>query len=232
MRLLLPLLAGAALAAVEPATAAALPPDPSAAVVAEGAFRYRARDVEALVLIAKRHAKQRLTTTQEDALRQVLVRALPAREALLSALNGLPMEGAARDALILDLLAYQAEPTPVVVPKAGAPAASSAGPAASSGPVLVSLPALPVTRTIGGKVRTLTIGLALMFPDQATADRLSSQAPVLQDALLGAAQALPDGQLTAPSQAEIRQAFLTAIKARLPDFPADGLLVPRLEAGE
>lgn len=227
MRILIPLLAAAVVAAVEPATAAALPLDPSASVVAEGAFRYRARDVDALVLISKRLAKKRMSTTHEDALRQVLVRALPAREGLLSALDGLPLEGAARDALILDLLAYQAEPIP-----AGAASGTSAPVTPLTGPVLVSLPALPVTRVIGGTTKTLTIGLALMFPDQATADRLSGQAPVLQDALLGAAQALPDAQLTTPSQAEIRQAFMTAIKARVPEFPADGLLVPRLEVGE
>ncbi len=113
--------------AATPATppAAAPKPDPTSAIVAVGRQVYRQRDLDALVLIAARHVKTRISNADEDQLRQALARILVAREPLVEALASLPpglQSGKARDALLLDLIDYQAE----IAKPAQPPAASGA----------------------------------------------------------------------------------------------------------
>ncbi|MBN8526025.1 MAG: hypothetical protein J0M02_11875, partial [Planctomycetes bacterium] len=102
-------------AAPTPVQAPAQQPDPIQAVVAEGAFLYRQRDLDALLLVALRHARARefaadgkatvLSGAETEQIRQALIAALPAREALAAALAALPerVTPAARDAIALDI---------------------------------------------------------------------------------------------------------------------------------
>jgi flagellar basal body-associated protein FliL len=215
-------------------------PDPSAAIVAEGACIYRQRDLDALVLVALRQARERsfapdgksplLTKTDEDRIRQVLIRALVAREALQAALAGLPAQipPRARDAIILDLLAYQAEPAA----KAPASPAEAVPAAAVAGPVLVRLPPLTLARAIAGKGRRqLTLALALAFADATQAKALEAQAPLIQDAILGCLNRLPEAEFTEPDFAKLKTSLGEAIRARVAAFPIEGLLIAQLDAG-
>lgn len=227
-------------AAPAPAPAAA---DPTAAIIAEGAYTYRQRDLDALLQIALRHARnkamsadgktQLVTAADEDRLRQTLIGAFTAREALLAALAGLPdrLSPAARDAIVLDLLAYKAEPA--AAPPAAAPAAAvpAAAPPAA-GPAIIRLPPFTITCAIDGKGRRqLTIGLALAFADGSQAKAMEAQAPVLQDAVLAALRGLPAAAFTDPDHHALKQLLSDAVRARIPGFPADGLLIPQLDAG-
>ena len=230
--LLLPLLAATALSAGEapPATAAAAI-DPTAAIVAQGRFLYRQRDVDALVAIARRHAGKAWSGTDEGAAGAAIAGALRAREDFLAAIAALPpaLRGRARDALILDLLAYEADPAPTVAGTGPTPAAVVP---AVSGPVLVRLPQPTVRRVLGGRPRTLAVGVALAFASESAAKALEAQAPVLQDALLAAVHALPDAQFTQPDHTAVKTAIDQALRLKVPALPAGSVLLAALEARE
>jgi hypothetical protein len=240
-------------------------------VVAEGRFIYRQRDLDALVLIAARHAKNKLPKADEERLRQALIRCLTAREPLIDMLAGLPpsIQGNARAALILDLIDYTAEPAlppptpppgnvppppattappvanapPVTTapPTAKAPPAAAVPPPASGAtapaaagkePVLVRLPVITRTRTIEGLgKRQLSLTLALYFRDPVLAQSLEAKAPLIQDAILGFLQTLPPPQFAEPDQLALKEGLTKAVIAKVPEFPADGILIPQLEAG-
>lgn len=222
-------LAGCAAADALPVRVAA--PDPTAAVVAEGRFVYRQRDLDALFLIANRHARNRVPAGEQEALRFALVRLLTAREAFSDALSALPPSytGKAREGLILDLIDYQAEPAqrPATAPAAVATPASN-----SADPVLVRLPPLTLHRTIKNQKRQLTLGLALLFRDPDLARKLEAQAPIIQDAILATAQKLPDAQFTEPDQTALKAALVQAVRAQVPIFPVEGILIPQLDTGD
>lgn len=231
LSLLLAALASAAEpAATEPKPAA---PDPTAAVVAEGRFLYRQRDLDALVLIAQRYTKQKLSRLEEDQLRQTLIAALPARESLFTTLDRLPaaLSGKARDQFILDLIDYQAEKAPPkpLVPGEPAPA-PSAVPAPAGGPVLVRLPDLVLARQIEGiGRRQLSLGLALNFTDAAQNKAFEAKAAILQDAILGYLHGLPGAEFAEPNQVALKAGLTKAIQAKLPEFPVDAVLIPQLD---
>jgi flagellar basal body-associated protein FliL len=264
--ILVPSLAAAADAApvTEPATDAVnkdapLPPttlDPTAAVVSEGKFIYRQRDLDALVLIAERHAKTKLTRDEIDQIRRTLLNALTAREPLAEALATLPtsVSAKARDALILDLIDYKAEPAPhrppasaIIKPSdmpqspdtaSDAPAAGgeAAKPADDSskqsaeGPVLVRLPPLTMVRTLEGiGKRQMQIGLALYFTDAGLAKKLEDKAPLIQDAVLSYLQKLDAAQFNEPDQVALKEGLVKAIQGRAAEFPNDGVLIPQLD---
>jgi flagellar basal body-associated protein FliL len=218
---------------------AAKQPDPTAAIVAEGKYVYRQRDLDALVLIATRHAKARFGKAEEERLRQVLVGALIAREPLLDALADLPgaFTSAGREALVLDLLDYQAEPAkPPAAPTSGevpgaAPAAPAPAPTDANGPLLVRLPALTLSRTLPsiGK-RQLSLTIALFFRDPTLAKKLQDQAPLVQDAILGYLQSLPAAQFAEPNQATLKDGITAAIIAKVAEFPPDAVLIPEMDA--
>lgn len=208
-------------------------PDPTTAVVAEGRFIYRQRDLDALLMIAKRHARGAVPVTEQESLRLALLRLLTAREAFVDALSGLPPSytGKAREALVLDLVDYQAE----LAQRPAAPAAPGTAPvptANAKDPVLVRLPPLTMHRVIKGQKRQLTLGLALYFRDAEQAQRLEAQAPLIQDAILAAAQKLADAQFTEPDQAALKDALVKAVLAKVPAFPVDGILIPQLDTGD
>jgi hypothetical protein len=220
-------------------------PDPTAAIIAEGKYVYRQRDIDALMLIAMRHAKARFNKTEDERLREVLTAALLAREPFLDALAALPggsagFSGPEREALILDLLDYQTELAKV--PVAPAPAAGAdpsvpvapvtAVPAApEAGPMLIRLPMLHLTRTLPGVgKRQLNLTIALFFRDPAVAQKLQSRAPLMQDAILSHVQGLSAAQFIEPSQLTLKDGITTAIIAKIPDFPPDAVLIPEMDA--
>ncbi len=247
-------------AATEPVTPpaaapAARQPDPTAAIVAEGRYVYRQRDLDALMLIAARHAKTRFSKSDEERLREVLTTALLAREPFLDALATLPggsggFNPAQREALILDLLDYQAEPAKAPAPaSAPAPAGTAAVPGAApgtattpaaaapgaaaepGGPVLVRLPELRLNRTLPGVgKRQLNLTIALFFRDPALAQKLQDRAPQVQDAILSHVQALTPAQFVEPNQLTLKDGITAAIIAKVPDFPPDAVLIPSMEA--
>ena len=101
-----------------------------------------------------------------------------------------------------------------------------------SGPVIVRLPPFTISRTIAGSGRRqLTIGLAVAFADAAQAKAIEAQAPLMQDAVLGSMRGVDPSMFVDPDQAELKRRLTDAIRAKIPAFPADGLLVPQLEAG-
>jgi len=211
-------------------------PDPTSAVVAEGVYLYRQRDLDALMLIAARHARQKLGQADEDQLRQALIQALTAREALVASLAGLPtaISGKARDALVLDLLDYQADRAPLkpLTPSAGPVGDANATTPASNdaGPVLVRLPNLTMTRTLAGiGKRQLVLGIALYFSDAAVGKMLENRAPLVQDAILGHLNALPDRDFAEPNQLTLKEGLIAAVKSKVPEFPADGILIPQVD---
>ncbi len=225
----------------EPAVATRLP-DPTAAIVAEGRYVYRQRDLDALMLIAARHAKARFGKAEEDRLRETLTAALIAREPLMDALATLPsaFSGPEREALLLDLLDYQAEPAkaPTAPPPSdptSAPAPTT-GPATAAtpanGPLLIRLPPLTLVRTLPGTgKRQLNLTIALFFRDQAQAQKLQDRAPLVQDAILSHVQALTPAQFVEPNQLTLKDGITAAIIAKVPDFPPDAVLIPEMEAG-
>ncbi len=235
MLLAFPALLAPALAAGDPPAPPVPASDPALSVVAEGQSIYRQRDLDTLLLVALRHARTRefapdgkapmISKADEERIRQVVIQALTAREAFAAALAGLPAQlpQAARDAIALDLLAWQAEPNP-----AAAPAAPAAG--ALAGPALVRLPPFTITRTIEGQGRRqLTLGLALAFPDAATAQAQEARAPLIQDAVLTALRAMGPGIFLDPDHAQMKRLLSEAVRAKIPELPADGLLIPQLE---
>ena len=227
--------AAAAPAAVAPAER----PDPTAAVVAEARYLYRQRDLDALLTIAMRHAKGKVAKVDEERMRHTLLMALTAREPLMQVLATLPPSYPAkgRDALLLDLLDYQAEPAkPPTAPPAGTPTspANEAAPTATpAGPILVRLPPLTVTRSLEkiGK-RSLTISLALVFTDPALSKAMEGKAPIIQDAILSFAHSLTPAQIAEPDQLALKAGFAKAIAAKVPGFPADGVLIPQLDTSD
>ena len=230
--------------AVAPAPAA-VPPriDPTAAVVAEGRFIYRQRDLDALMLIAQRHAKGKLGKNDEERLRQVLLHAMTAREGMVEALAALPLTGKAREDFALDLLDYQAEPNtraaqpPPAAPSAGdKPAAPSTAAATAltpdAGPVLIRLPPLTLVRTLDGLgKRQLTLGIALNLQNATLAKNLEAKAPLIQDAILTYVQRLPAAQFAEPDQVVLKDGLTKAVLGKVPEFPVDGILIPQLDAG-
>ncbi len=232
MRTALILILPCALAAGDAATAAPVV-DPTAAVVADGRFTYRQRDVDALVAVARRHAGRGWQSGDDAATARTLAGALPAREAFVAALAGLPssLAGAGRDAFVLDLLAYEADPSVNAPAPAPAPTAAAPTAAAAAGPVIVRLPQPTLRRTIATSSRTLTVGVALLFPDQATADRFQNRVEVFQDALIGALGALPDSQFQTPDHASLKDQVERAFRQRIPDLPPGAVLIPALETG-
>lgn len=230
-------------AADEKPTAALAPaqPDPTAAIVAEGKYVYRQRDLDALMLIAVRHAKARFSKIEDQHLREVLTNALLAREPFLDALTTLPagFSGPERDALILDLLDYQAEPAKALAVTSEAPASepTSAGlPGAGAkipdvGPMLIRLPMLHLTRSLPsvGK-RQLNLTIALFFRDPALAQKFQTRAPLVQDAILSHVQGLSAAQFIEPNQLTLKDGITAAIIAKIPDFPPDAVLIPEMDA--
>lgn len=207
--------------------------DPTEPVVATGRYVYRQKDLDAFLLIAQRHAGKRFAGDDLERLRSALIRMLVDREALAESKELLPasMSAKARDQLVLDLMDYQGHeaapdgrdrvqgmrlPPTVVI---------------DAGPILIRLPPLSQTRKLGTGRRQLTLGLALYFTDQALAKRMEAKAPVLQDAILAQVQLLADDQFVEPNQTYLKQVLTKAIIAKVPDFPADGLLIPQLESG-
>ena len=231
---------------------AARQPDPTAAIVAEGKYLYRQRDLDALMLIAARHAKVRFSKADDEHLRELLATALLAREPFLDAIAALPggsggFSGPEREALMLDLLDYQAEPAKAPVPAATAPALAAdpatpvAGvpPAAApkgaatndKGPVLIRLPELHLTRSLPGVgKRQLTLSIALFFRDPSLAQKLQDRAPQVQDAILSHVQAMTPAQFVEPNQLTLKDGITAAIIAKVPDFPPDAVLIPSMEA--
>jgi flagellar basal body-associated protein FliL len=238
----------------EPA-AIARQPDPTAAIVAEGRYVYRQRDLDALMLIAARHAKARFSKAEEDRVRETLINALLAREPLMDALATLPsaFSGPEREALLLDLLDYQADPAkapaapatndpaasassaPVATGAPTAPGASAAPPAtpaSANGPLLIRLPPLTLVRTLPGTgKRQLSLTIALFFRDQAQAQKLQDRAPLVQDAILSHIQGLSAAQFVEPNQLTLKDGITAAIIAKVPDFPPDAVLIPEMESG-
>lgn len=228
----------------EPAAVARLP-DPTAAIVAEGRYTYRQRDLDALMLIAARHAKARFGKAEEDRLRETLTNALLAREPLMDALATLPsaFSGPEREALLLDLLDYQAEPSkapatpppsdPTAAPADGTAAgATSATSAPANGPLLIRLPPLTLVRTLPGLgKRQLSLTIALFFRDPAQAQKLQDRAPLVQDAILSHVQALSPAQFIEPNQLTLKDGITAAIIAKVADFPPDAVLIPEMDAG-
>jgi len=225
----------AALSAAEPVADAAKPalPDPTAAVVAEGHYIYRQRDLDALVLIAQRYTKQKLSRLEEDQLRQSLIATLLARETTLAALDRLPaaLSGKARDQFTLDLLNYQAEKAPAKALVPTEPAPNPAAPAPIvGGPILVRLPDLVLNRQIDGVgKRQMTLGLALSFADTAQNKAFEAKAAILQDAILGYMHAIPGAEFADPNPNALKVGLTKAIQAKLADFPADAILIPQLD---
>ncbi len=210
--------------------------DPAQAVIAEGQAIYRQRDLDALLLVALRHARTRefapdgkaplITRSDEERIRQVVIQALTAREAFAAAIGALPAQvpSAARDAIALDLLAWKAEANPN--------AAAPVGTLVQSGPALVRLPPFTITRAVDGQGRRqLTLGLALGFADAATAQALEARAPLIQDAVLAALRGMGPGIFIDPDHAELKAKLTEAVRAKIPEFPADALLIPQLETG-
>jgi flagellar basal body-associated protein FliL len=234
-----------------------LPPDPTAAIVAEGKYIYRQRDVDALVLIATRHAKLKFSKSDEEALRQTIVNLLIAREPLKETMAGLPVAftSTARDMFIGDVLAYEAELSPInnappaaqqntqpnpspntavmtsptnSTPKSSENTTSSANPSSS---LLIRLPPLRVTRTLPalGK-RSLSLTIALFFTERAAADKLQDRAPLIQDAILSYIQTLPPAQFAEPNQLTLKDGISAAIIAKVPEFPSNAVLIPEMDA--
>ena len=225
------------------AVVASAQPDPTAAIVAEGKYVYRQRDLDALMLIAVRHAKTRFSKIDDQHLREVLTNALLAREPFLDALTTLPagFSGPERDALILDLLDYQAEPAKGLAvtneapasetTSAGLPGAGAGAGAPDAGPMLIRLPMLHLTRSLPsvGK-RQLNLTIALFFRDPALAQKLQTRAPLVQDAILSHVQGLSAAQFIEPNQLTLKDGITAAIIARIPDFPPDAVLIPEMDA--
>lgn len=215
--------------------------DPTAAIVATGEHTYRQRDVDALVQLAARYHRDHLAASDLEQLRAALPRLLVAREALVDALAALPAAvraGHAGDVFLLELLAYRlppgtpAERTAPPAPPAAAPVpVPTPGPATADAGTIVSLPPLLLTRTIQGERRQVLLGLALAYPDAATAKRFDEQAPIIRDAILGALDTLPNRAFVEPRQADLKQLLQAAIQSQLPSFPPHGLLIPSLDAG-
>lgn len=232
--------------------AVARQPDPTAAIVAEGRYIYRQRDIDALMLIAARHAKARFGKAEEERLRETIITALLAREPLMDVLATLPsaFSGPEREALMLDLLDYQAEPTKVkpapaaqdpaatastVPPTAtGAPAVTTvpAAPPSANSPLLIRLPPLVLVRTLPGiGKRQLSLTIALFFRDPAQSQKLQDRAALVQDAILSHIQGLSPAQFVEPNQLTLKDGLAAAIIAKVPDFPPDSVLIPEMEAG-
>ena len=246
-------IANTAPAAVTPPTTS-VQPDPTAAIVAEGHYIYRQRDVDAFVQIASRHAKTRFSKTDEENLRQSIIGLLIAREPLQDAITHLPpsLSGANRDLFVLDVLDYEGELSKAATaPPPSANAASAAtqnstttpdAPAASTpttptpnaqGSTLIRFPALHLTRTLPalGK-RHLTMTIALFFHHRELADKLQDRAPVIQDAILSYVQGISPALFAEPNQLILKEGITSAIIAKVPDFPVDAVLIPEMDTAE
>jgi hypothetical protein len=153
----------------EPAPAEILPStDPGLHIEARAEQTYRSRDLDALLLVTRRHLGRALEADEEHALRRLLAQILVAREDLLPLLERLPpaLSPHARDELLLDLLAYRPEPVaedPAPEPPAGTPEAAA-----------VAGEAGPLVDDQEGPLPPSTEGLA---PPSATAPTVAEPAP-------------------------------------------------------
>jgi flagellar basal body-associated protein FliL len=242
-------IANTAPAAVTP-SAPSVQPDPTAAIVAEGHYIYRQRDVDAFVQIASRHAKIRFSKTDEENLRQAIIGLLIAREPLQDAITHLPpsLSGANRDLFVLDVLDYEGElskaatappPSANTAPAATQNSTTTPGSAPTTpapdaqGSMLIRLPALHLTRTLPalGK-RHLTMTIALFFHHREQADKLQDRAPVIQDAILSYVQGIPPALFAEPNQLVLKEGITAAIIAKVPEFPVDAVLIPEMDTTE
>ena len=222
-------------------------PDPTTAIVAEGRYIYRQRDVDALVQIASRHTKLRFSKTEEEGLRQAIIGMLISREPLQDAIAHLPpgISGTNRDLFVLDVLDFEGEPSKAVAPPA-TPADPAAPPTATpntntttaattptpeaAGSLLIRLPALHLSRTLPGLgKRHLSMTIALFFRDRAQATKLQESAPVIQDAILSYVQGLSPALFAEPNQLVLKDGITTAIIAKVPNFPLDAVLIPEMD---
>ena len=161
---------------------AAADEDPQAQVLAEGAQRYRQRDIDSLLLIARRHLGRPFQGAEEQALRASLLAMLLAREQLLAEAAKLPpaYTAAQRDRLLLDVLDYQADPG------TGVPGGGAAGaPAAPAPSAMLELPAIDMQRpkAADGAMARLQAKVALAVPSEA-ADDMRQKLLLVQDAVL------------------------------------------------
>ena len=58
---------------------------------------------------------------------------------------------------------------------------------------------------------------------------LENRAPLVQDAILGHLNALPDRDFAEPNQLTLKEGLTAAVKSKVPEFPGDGILIPQLE---
>lgn len=213
---------------ITPATAAAGGSDPSTAVVAEGAYRYRQRDLDALVLIARRYLGRPFQGGEEAATRDAVRRLLVAREAFARERQHLPeaFTASQRDRLTLDILDYVAERNPGHVPGSTPTLRPDPGAVANgaSATQLLTIPSITLRRSFGSSSWNLNLDLSVLADGSD-----ETLIPLLQDALLtwlhdidqnaftgltpktckqGAAKALADLPLT------IRKVLVTAIDVR------------------
>jgi hypothetical protein len=241
--------APAAPTANTPAAVPSAQPDPTAAIVAEGRYIYRQRDVDALVQIASRHTKLRFSKTEEEVLRQAIIGMLISREPLQDAIAHLPpgFSGANRDLFVLDVLDFEGEPSKAVAPPSTPTDSTTPSTAPSSAPpntagtvtaptpeaqgsLLIRLPALHLSRTLPalGK-RHLSMTIALFFHNREQAAKLQERAPVIQDAILSYVQGLSPAQFAEPNQLVLKDGITAAIIAKVPDFPLDAVLIPEMD---
>jgi hypothetical protein len=224
-----------------PTVTPSVQPNVTAAIVAEGRYIYRQRDVDALVQIASRHTKLRFTKVEEDILRQAIIAMLISREPLQDAITHLPpgFSGTNRDLFILDVLDYEGEPSKATIPPAAnaAPNATqntspSPSPEARSS-LLIRLPSLQLSRTLPelGK-RHLSMTIALSFSNRELAEKLQDRAPVIQDAILSYVQGLPPALFAEPNQLVLKDGITAAIVAKVPEFPTDAVLIPEIDTAE
>lgn len=154
-----------------------LPPDPSSQVIAEGHYRYRQRDVDALTLVARRHLGRPFIDQEEKRTRTAIAQLLVAREALLAARTKLPasLTASQRDRLLLDILDYDAEAIDDAV--ADIPAVAAA--IDHDELQLSTIPTINLRRDIDGTAWQLAIDISLLATRPA-----GDLTPLIQDALL------------------------------------------------
>ena len=230
-----------------PAAAPSAQPDPTTAIVAEGRYIYRQRDVDALVQIASRHTKLRFSKTEEEVLRQAIIGMLISREPLQDAIAHLPpgFSGTNRDLFVLDVLDFEGEPSkavappstpadpatpPTATPNTNTTAAAATPTPETSGSLLIRLPALHLSRTLPGLgKRHLSMTIALFFRNREQATKLQESAPVIQDAILSYVQGLSPALFAEPNQLVLKDGITTAIIAKVPNFPLDAVLIPEMD---
>jgi len=224
--------------------------DPALEVVARGETPYRVRDIDALLLVTGRYLGRSIQEEESARLRRVLADILVARQRLLPLLAGLPedLDPAAREQLVLDLLAYRPEPLapaperPAQEP-AGDPPAEDAGDAGSGAEVpvppptehlaqgralaadLLSLPDMGLTRRRDdGTTGRVTLGLALKLAEDDDRAAVDARLPVVQDAFIQALHALSAEEALDLDPDLIRRRLANALAEALPGFEGEVLI--------